>query len=78
MERNNLRKVKYFTSQPNKGFDPERTTEDESFQGFFHTWAVAPYKSPYDDTYYNRTMAVVEQDDGSILEIPAEWVTFIS
>ena len=75
MKRENLRKVLYYT------YDPEQEQEfgnDASVakQGYFHTWGQTPWKSPYDDSYYNRAVAVIEKEDGCIIEIPSEWLKF--
>lgn len=77
MNRENLRKVSYYTESPNQGFDPEKDGPIAKF-GYFHAWGETPFKSPYDDSYYNRTIAVIEKEDGSIIEIPSEWIKFES
>jgi hypothetical protein len=77
MNRENLRKVSYYTEDPNQGFDPERETPQNKL-GYFHAWGVTPWKSPYDNSYYNRAVAVIEEENGYMIEIPSEWFKFES
>ena len=78
MQRENLREVEYYTAEPKRGFEPENATNDAPKKGYFHTWGNTPYKSIYDESYYNRAVAVIEEEDGGIIEIPSEWIKFIS
>lgn len=78
MQRDNLREVEYYTAEPKRGFEPEGSIKHISKKGYFHTWGSIPWKSTYDDSFYNRTVAIIEEEDGSITEIPSEWIKFIS
>lgn len=77
MGRENLRTVIYYTSNPNEGFIPG-VDSPEKKKGYFHRWGVAPWKSPYDDSYFNKVIAVIEEENGQIIEIPDEWIIFES
>ena len=79
MNRENLRKVSYYTEDPNQGFDPERENEPIAKEGYFHTWGTTPWPSPYEkNNFYNRAVVVVEEEVGNLIELPTSWVTFIS
>ena len=75
MNRENLRRVSYYTENPYQGFDPETEAPKAKF-GHFHTWGETPWKSPYDDSFYNKAVAIIEEEDGSMIEIPPEWLKF--
>ena len=77
MKRENLRKVSYYKENPNQGFDPENESKCEKKIGYFHIMGWTPWKSPYDDSYYNRSIAVIEEENGVLVEIPIEWVKFL-
>lgn len=77
MKREDLRKVTYYTSDPNEGFMPNEDSPKE-MKGYFHRWGETPWKSPYDDTPFNKVIAVIEDEDGHVVEIPDEWIIFES
>ncbi len=79
MKRENLREVSYCTEDPNQGFDPERENEPVKKVGYFHVWSTIPWPNPYEENgYYNRTVAVIEEEAGNLIELPTDRVTFIN
>lgn len=79
MNRENLRRVSYYTENPNQGFDPEREYEPIAKEGYFHTWSTSQWPSPYEESgYYNRAVAIIEEEAGNLIEVPTDLITFIS
>ena len=80
MNREDLRKVSYYTEEPNpQVFDLEIVKIPTAKIGYFQTWGKTPWPSPYEgEPYYNKTMAIIEEEDGNLIEVPIDRVTFIS
>lgn len=79
MKKENLRRVSYSLEPRNEGFYPEGEDKPvETFNGYFHKWTEELCKSPYDNSYYKKTVAIVEQEDGSLITIPHEWFKFLN
>ena len=79
MNRESLRRVSYYTENPNQGFDPERENDSIAKEGYFHTWSTTPWPNPHgEDDYYNRAVAIIEEEAGNLIEVPTDWITFIS
>ena len=79
MNRESLRRVSYYTENPNQGFDPERENDPIAKEGYFHTWSTIPWPNPHgEDDYYNRAVAIIEEEAGNLIEVPTDWITFIS
>ncbi len=76
-DRDSLRVVHY-TRQAQDGFNPDDSKKAETIKGYFHAWGEKPTKSPHDDSYYNETIAYVENDEtGAIEEVFATCITFV-
>ena len=75
MERNEVRKVWYYTENPNRGFDPNEEVPTVK-QGFFHTWGEVPWENTHDESFYKRVVAVVEEAGGQVIEVSSEWTKF--
>lgn len=78
MKKEELRKVSYYQEEPNQGFDPDNLGNmSQPVEGYFHVWGITPYRSPFDGSYYNRTVGYVENaQTGEIEEILAERIKF--
>lgn len=78
MKKENLRRVSYSLEPRNKGFVPgEEDKPVENYNGYFHVWAEEPRKSPYNDSYYNESVAIVETEDGTLITLPYNQINFL-
>lgn len=73
-----LREVLYRTKWSE--FDPDQPYEDKQpLKGYFHVWCEQPTKSPYDDSFYRDTVAIVEDaESGKLLKISTELLEFVN
>ena len=79
MNRENLRKVSYYTEDPNQGFDPDREDAPVAKIGYFHACGNTLWPNPHEEgTYYSRVVVVIEDEEGYMIEVPVERVRFIS
>lgn len=68
--REHLRKVRV----PRYRLDAQ---EHEGFEGYFHTFADDPFLTGGNGGWINRTVAIIEKEDGALRKVPVDCFAFI-
>lgn len=69
--RDNLRKVRV-------GRHRIDAQNRDSFEGYFHTFADDPFLTGGDGGWINRTVAIVEDENGSVRKVPMDSIRFLN